>query len=119
MIIPSAVLIGLLTLSEWRGLVEPEPVRLVWDDLADCESGEWINGGEDFREGSARWAAKDGSFHGGLRFHPGTWSAYRDSTDVSYAYEATRAAQIRVAERVLEDQGWEAWPTCSKLLGLR
>jgi hypothetical protein len=24
-----------------------------------------------------------------------------------------------VAERVLADQGWEAWPRCSQMVGLR
>ena len=100
-------------------LPEPPVIRSVWDDLADCETGEWIDGGKDFVEGSARWEAQDGFFHGGLQFHPQTWASYRTSTDRIRAYEASRDEQIRVAERVLADQGWGAWPRCSELLGLR
>ena len=103
--------------------------RNVWDNLADCESGNWVNGGASFEKGSARWQwAKPGVgvppwgttiHHGGLQFHPGTWSAYKLDGYPQYAYDATREQQIAVAERVLADQGWNAWPTCSSLLGLR
>lgn len=103
--------------------------RSVWDDLADCESGNWINGGASFETGSARWDwAKPGTqvppwgsarFHGGLQFHPGTWSAYRSDHHPQHAYDATREQQIQVAERVLDAQGWGAWPVCSKKLGFR
>ena len=36
-----------------------------------------------------------------------------------FAWQATREQQITVANRVLEDVGWGAWPTCSRRLGLR
>jgi len=109
---------------------EPQQVeRNVWDRLADCESGNWIDGGTSFETGSARWYwARPGTevppwgttiHHGGLQFHPGTWSAYRLEGYPQYAYNATREQQIAVAERVLAEQGWQAWPTCSRKLGLR
>lgn len=79
----------------------------VWDDLAECESsGDWsINTGN--------------GYHGGLQFHPDTWDAYGGEQFAEKAYEATRDEQIAVAMRVQEDQGWGAWPSCTRQLGLR
>jgi hypothetical protein len=101
----------------------------VWDRLAECESGNWINGGTSFERGSARWYwARPGTqvppwgttiHHGGLQFHPGTWTAYRLDGYPQFAYDATREQQIAVGERVLAAQGWGAWPTCARKLGLR
>jgi hypothetical protein len=100
--------------------------RSVWDRLADCESGDWVNGGESFVEGSARWDygidfAHEGyeQFQGGLNFHPGTWDAYRDPDMPGHAGNASREQEIVVAERVLASQGWGAWPRCTRMLGLR
>ena len=100
-----------------------------WQSLADCESGNWIDGGASFERNSARWYwAKPGTevphwgtriHHGGLQFHPGTWSAYRSDHHPQYAYDATPAQQVEVAQRVQASQGWGAWPTCSKKIGLR
>lgn len=95
-----------------------EPARTVWDDLADCEAGEWTADGG-FVEGSANWSATAGLFEGGLQFHPGTWDGFRDADMPAAAYDASRAQQIQVAERVLDAQGWKAWPVCSRKLGLR
>jgi hypothetical protein len=97
---------------------EPEPQRLVWDRLADCESGSWTGDGG-FVEGSATWTATAGMFEGGLQFHPNTWDGYKDPGMPGAAYDASREQQIAVAERVLADQGWVAWPVCSRKLGLR
>jgi murein DD-endopeptidase MepM/ murein hydrolase activator NlpD len=79
----------------------------IWDALSLCEAG-------------GRWAY-DGSsgFDGGLQFHPDTWTAYRLPAYPERAYEATRDQQIAVARRVLASQGWQAWPVCSRRLGLR
>ena len=97
---------------------EPEPQRSVWDRVADCESGSWTGDGG-FVTGSANWSATAGLFEGGLQFHPGTWDGYKDPGMPGAAYDASRAQQIAVAERVLADQGWGAWPVCSRKLGLR
>lgn len=109
-----------------------ETSRSVWDDLADCESGNWIDGGSSFEENSVRWYwARPGTevppwgtriHHGGLQFHPDTWNWVAPMVGlghIKYAYDATREEQILVAEKVLELQGWGAWPTCAKKLGLR
>ena len=76
----------------------------VWDKLAQCES-------------SGNWSANTGNgFSGGLQFTPSTWKAFGGE---GRAHNASRAEQIAVAERVLDGQGWGAWPACSKKLGLR
>ena len=76
----------------------------VWDRLARCESG-------------GNWGTNTGNgYSGGLQFAPGTWRAHGGTGS---AHNASRAEQIRVAERVRASQGWGAWPACSARLGLR
>lgn len=108
---------------------EPEPERSHWDRLADCESGNWIDRGASFETGSARWDwAKPGTevppwgttiHHGGLQFHPDTWTWKAPEGFPEFAYNATREQQIEVGRRVQEAQGWGAWPVCSVKVGLR
>ena len=104
----------------------PEPpapaAGAVWDRLADCESGDWVDGWP--LPGTARWDyglsfSHGDSFEGGLNFHPGTWDAFKDAAMADHAGNASREQQIMVAERVLAAQGWGAWPVCSRMLGLR
>lgn len=103
-----------------------------WDRLAECESGNWVDGGASFERGSARWYwGMPGTevppwgtrlHHGGLQFHPDTWAWVAPMVGlghIEYAYEATREEQILVAEKVQELQGWGAWPVCSRKVGLR
>lgn len=79
----------------------------VWDRLAECEAG-------------GNWQENAGTiFDGGLQFHPGTWTAYAPDGYPAEAWQASREQQIAVAERVLADQGWGAWPACARKLGLR
>jgi LysM repeat protein len=76
----------------------------VWDRLAQCESG-------------GNWGINTGNgYSGGLQFAQGTWRA---NGGTGSAHNASRAEQIRVAERVRASQGWGAWPACSSKLGLR
>ena len=76
----------------------------VWDRLAMCES-------------TGNWSINTGNgFSGGLQFTPQTWRAFGGK---GQAHQASREEQIAVAERVLEGQGWGAWPACSRKLGLR
>jgi len=76
----------------------------VWDRLAACESG-------------GNWSINTGNgYSGGLQFSPGTWRANGGSGS---AASASRAEQIRVAQRIRASQGWGAWPSCSRRLGLR
>ena len=76
----------------------------VWDRLAQCESG-------------GNWGINTGNgYSGGLQFSAGTWRA---NGGTGSAANASRAEQIRVAERIRASQGWGAWPACSSRLGLR
>lgn len=74
-----------------------------WDRIADCEaSGNWhINTGN--------------GYYGGLQFSMSTWRAHGGSGSPA---SASKATQIKIAERVLDSQGWGAWPACSAKLGL-
>lgn len=93
-----------------------------WQRLADCESGRWDADG-DPEPGSARWAYgltfdHGDTFQGGLNFHPETWDAFRDKDMPDHAGRASKLEEIVVGERVLDAQGWGAWPVCSEKLDL-
>jgi resuscitation-promoting factor RpfA len=77
-----------------------------WNQLAQCESsGDWhINTGN--------------GYYGGVQFSDETWDAFGGERFASRADLASRAQQIRIAEKVLDAQGWGAWPACSAELGL-
>jgi nucleoid-associated protein YgaU len=77
-----------------------------WDKVAQCE-------------GSGNWKTNTGNgFQGGLQFTPSTWKAYGGTQFAPSANQASREQQIAVAERVLQAQGPNAWPVCSKKAGL-
>lgn len=74
-----------------------------WDRLAQCESG-------------GNWSINTGNgYYGGLQFSPTTWRAFGGA---GMPHQASRSQQIAVAERTLAAQGWGAWPSCSRRLGL-
>jgi murein DD-endopeptidase MepM/ murein hydrolase activator NlpD len=78
-----------------------------WDAVAHCESG-------------GNWSINTGnSFYGGLQFTASTWQAFGGLQFAARADLATRDQQIAVAEKTLEGQGWNAWPTCSSVAGVR
>ena len=82
-------------------------IEQVWLDLAECESNQ-------------RWDYNGSSgFDGGLQFLPATWRGVGGTDFAEYAWQATPFEQVTVAERLLDVQGWGAWPTCSRKLGLR
>ncbi|MFE3167179.1 transglycosylase family protein [Streptomyces sp. NPDC059224] len=77
----------------------------VWDRIAQCESG-------------GNWHINTGNgYYGGLQFSASTWRAYGGSAYASTADQASREAQIAVATRVQQAQGWGAWPVCSARAG--
>ncbi len=77
-----------------------------WDRLAGCEAG-------------GDWSINTGNgYYGGLQFSGGTWRAYGGGAYASTANRASRSEQIAIAEKVLDAQGWGAWPSCSRRLGL-
>ncbi|HLR85944.1 MAG TPA: transglycosylase family protein [Nocardioidaceae bacterium] len=77
-----------------------------WDELAQCESG-------------GDWSINTGNgYYGGLQFSSSTWSSFGGGQYASTADQASRGEQIAIAEKVLDAQGWGAWPACSAELGL-
>jgi len=75
-----------------------------WDKLAQCESG-------------GNWKINTGNgYYGGIQFNASTWRAYGGS---GMPHQASKSQQIAVAERTLAAQGWNAWPSCSRKMGLR
>ncbi|MEU0371129.1 transglycosylase family protein [Streptomyces sp. NPDC006283] len=78
----------------------------VWDRVAECESG-------------GAWSADFGNgFYGGLQFSQETWETYGGTAYAPTADLASRSQQIAVAEKVVADQGPQAWPACGPLAGL-
>ncbi len=77
-----------------------------WNELAQCESG-------------GDWHIDTGNgYYGGLQFSDSTWDGFGGERYASTADDATREQQIVIAEKVLDSQGWGAWPACSEELGL-
>jgi hypothetical protein len=77
-----------------------------WEPILACESG-------------GNWRFADGSYEGGLNFDPTTFDAFKPKGYPDSAAEATPWQQMYVAERVLADQSWSAWPVCSRKAGYR
>ena len=81
-------------------------VATVWDRLAQCES-------------SGDWHIRGRRYSGGLQMDAVFWRRYGGPAFAPTPDQASRAEQIVVAERGLAVQGWQAWPACSRHLGLR
>ena len=74
-----------------------------WDELAECESG-------------GNWSISTGNgYYGGLQFALGSWQA---AGGTGYPHEHSPAEQIRRGEVLQDMQGWGAWPTCARIIGL-
>jgi hypothetical protein len=72
-----------------------------WDRIARCESG-------------GRWdyppvTNSTGTYSGGLMIWTKAWIAYGGQEFAGQAWQASKAEQIVVAERILADRGWQAW----------
>lgn len=77
-----------------------------WNRLAQCESG-------------GNWHINTGNgFYGGVQFSLGSWRAVGGGRYAPRPDLASRAQQVASAERLLDIQGWGAWPSCSRKLGL-
>lgn len=71
--------------------------KINWDKLAQCES-------------SGNWSINTGNgYYGGLQFSLATWKGFGGK---GMPHKASKAEQIRIAERVLDKQGKGAWPGC-------
>jgi len=86
----------------WReetrgGVYEP------WISLANCESG-------------GNWQINTGNgYYGGLQFALGSWRAAGGS---GYPHQASPGEQVHRGEILQDLQGWGAWPTCARQIGL-
>jgi nucleoid-associated protein YgaU len=77
-----------------------------WDRLASCESG-------------GQWSLDSGNgYYGGLQLSQEMWEQYGGLDFAPSADQASRSQQISVAEKVLDDRGIAAWPSCSVKAGL-
>ena len=77
-----------------------------WNRLAECES-------------SGNWQINTGNgYYGGVQFGQPTWEEFGGTKYAARADLATKSEQIAIAEKVLDVQGWNAWPACSAKLGL-
>ncbi|WP_434590613.1 transglycosylase family protein [Streptomyces sp. A5-4] len=77
-----------------------------WDRVAECESG-------------GMWSADLGNgYYGGLQFSQDTWKSFGGTAYAPRADLASRSQQIQIADKVLADQGPQAWPSCSVISGL-
>jgi hypothetical protein len=77
-----------------------------WDRVAECESG-------------GMWSADLGNGHyGGLQFSQEKWEQYGGLDYAPSADLASRAQQIRIAEKVFGAEGPQAWPSCAVISGL-
>lgn len=100
------VLVGAVALGAPVALADPAQAGTGgrWERIAQCES-------------SGKWSTNTGNgYYGGLQFSPRTWKAFGGQ---GMPHRASRAQQIKVAERILRRQGWKAWPVCSRKLGYR
>ncbi len=86
----------------------PEQI-VIWDILADCETGD----GQVGVPYSADWIYNGASgYDGGLQFDPGTWKSL--DTGYDFAWQAPREVQIKAAEKLLSISDWGTqWPSCS------
>src|SRR5262245_31162839 len=87
-------------------VVQPT-IPTIWDRLAGCES-------------TSRWNANTGNgYFGGVQMDMTFWRRHGGLAYAARPDLASREAQIEVAIRGLAVQGWGAWPTCSRRMGLR
>jgi hypothetical protein len=105
--------LGLMTASVTGAgvlLVGATPVQAArqvnWDVLAKCESG-------------GRWHINTGNgYYGGLQFSRSTWIANGGGKYAPTANRATKAEQIKIAEKLYKKRGLKPWPTCGKKPGV-
>ncbi len=100
-----ALVVGLVPASVHRAHAATSGVA-VWDALALCEA-------------SGNWAINTGNgYYGGVQFSLSTWQEFGGTNYAERADLASKDAQIYIATRVWRRQGWNAWPSCTRKLGL-
>lgn len=85
--------------------ISTPPHYEIWLRLQQCETSY------------LGWSANTGNgFYGGLQFTLESWRGVGES---GYPHQHSALTQMWAAERLLDLQGWGAWPACSRKLGLR
>jgi murein DD-endopeptidase MepM/ murein hydrolase activator NlpD len=103
----TATLTSLLAMAATSPGIAQAADDSTWDRIAACEAG-------------GNWHINTGNgFYGGLQFQQSTWVEYGGLNFAARADLATREEQIFVAEKTLQGQGWDAWPTCSHQVNAR
>jgi hypothetical protein len=95
----TGILMATILLASPNDLPEP------WKSLAMCESSLRPD-----------VVSKTGKYHGLFQFDQRSW-AYVGGT--GKPSRATVREQLVRAKALKKIQGWEAWPTCSRKLGLK
>lgn len=71
-----------------------------WERIAWCESG---------RQWDLRATNSTGTYGGGLMIRDNVWRNMGGQEFAPTADRATKEQQIEIAERILDDYGWNAW----------
>lgn len=78
-----------------------------WERLAQCESG-------------GNWSINTGNgYYGGIQISKQTWDGHGGREFAAYAHQTVKWNQMTVGQRILDNQGWGAWPYCSREIGMR
>ena len=86
-------------------LASPNDLPEPWKSLAMCESSL-----------RADVVSKTGKYHGLFQFDERSWAYVGGTGKPSRASVREQFARAKALKKI---QGWNAWPTCSKKLGLK
>jgi Transglycosylase-like domain len=94
---------GIADRPDHQGEQDSAGVYWPWTELAECESG-------------GNWSADTGNgYYGGLQFAWGSWEAAGGAGNPAHA---SPSEQVMRGEILQDLQGWNAWPTCARIVGL-
>ena len=106
--------------EEWKASFQAQPVEEEQEQQSApaADYGKWA---PILRcESNGNWHIETGNgYSGGLQFAHSTWRAFGGGQYAPRASQASPEQQIAIAEKVLDSQGWRAWPTCSRKAGYR
>jgi hypothetical protein len=96
--------------------VAPEPDASEWDTSGPVGYETWMKVAQCESGGNWQATSANGLYYGGLQFAPSSWEWVGGS---GMPHQASKAEQIHRAQELWRRQGWQAWPACSRILGLR
>lgn len=85
-----------------------------WNCIASYESGN----SDGLDDGVWNLPTGDADSTGGLQIQDRTWADFGGTAIAPHAYQATKAQQIAIAEKILAAQGPDAWATASRCDGV-